>query len=203
MHRRGLLCIAFVGTSLKTWRHAFLHLRVDAAGKCRVGMKVFVAAAQFEKVEHAFEEGFRGRARGEGAEKIVRCGFCNSVGYRYAGVSIVHRHAQKGRRLEVQPLARSLAESRCRCLIKQQPRLEVRSSQSVFNASNALGETEALRLPGMLVGSGGQQSPQSVAQIGRSTYVGFGALIRGKKREDPGASGDVRPRRVLRIKVYR
>src|SRR5579862_971741 len=106
----GLLRVALVGAALEAGCEALLHLGVDAAGKARIGMEVFVAAAQIEEVEHAFEEGFGGDAGREGSEEIGGGGFCNAIGYIYAGISVVHRHAQKGRRLEMEALARAFSE---------------------------------------------------------------------------------------------
>jgi len=46
------LRIALIGAALEARRKTHLHLGVNAAVKCRIGVQVFVTTAQLEEIEH-------------------------------------------------------------------------------------------------------------------------------------------------------
>ena len=148
-----LLLVPLIGAALVAGREAHLHLRIDTAGKGRIGVELLDAPAQQKQVQHLIRVALGRRARREWAEESVR----RRLGDLGCGVNprirIVERHAQKGWRAKTQPPLCPFTERAQGSCVKAQGRFEVGAGDAVLNVVDHVRQLQALRLRRAALGS--------------------------------------------------
>src|SRR4030095_15329513 len=97
-HAVNLGVVIGIGASLETGGKAHLHLRIDTARKCGIGMKVVCAAAHLKEVERIVRNLFSQYSRREWAIVFrISAKRPDSGCDRYARVGIIEDEFQHGR----------------------------------------------------------------------------------------------------------
>ena len=103
-HICRFLPVPLIGAALIARGKAHLHLGVNTAGKGRIGVEVFRAAAQQKQVQHLIRVPLGRCARGKRTKKRVGRSLADFGRHINPGIRVVDRHPQENRRAQAQAL---------------------------------------------------------------------------------------------------
>jgi hypothetical protein len=132
--------------SLFTGHEALVHLAVDAAWVVGIGLEVFIAAAEFEEIEHGVAVALGGGAGRERTEGLGEGLFAEAICCVDAWMLVRDRDAEEVGCMEAEALACLVGtEGGAGCVVEQQGGFEVGAGAGVVDEADAVAEVEALR----------------------------------------------------------
>src|SRR5882762_5534231 len=186
LNARNFRAVFIIAATLEAWRQTHLHLRVDAAWKCRVRMQVVHTTAHLEEVERVVGKLFRSHTRRK--RTVIERLAISATQTRRDGsprIFVLHVQLHQGRETQPQPIGISLRKGAAQEPVEQEPGFEVRTGGRVFDPADQAAQIQPFRA---FFGRA-QQPKQASPQVGGFADVRLRAALSTQK-EDRGARRD-------------